>query len=254
VVRNNFPFDQVLERFRQPLINEVGTKDFWPALAESAGWGYGSVGSTGFNRPPVETPWHNGFRHNDFLTEAFCQKFWIPVLRGERSRPADKAMGLPYWIRTITWLPLRWICLAVLIALPLVVGQALWLNFGNKIISLAGEGSDVLYGDCLSRMSASLESCYRVHRVTKQTKEECDDRYNKGKQLCAETRMTAKDFGGTFEENSSVPRPYQNCLRATWGGLLSCYANGSEKGRCRDNYAIGKEVCDRARSTTEGKP
>ena len=98
VVRDNFPFDQVLERFGQPLVNEVGTKDYWPALAESAGWGYGSVGSTGFNRPPVETRWHKGFRHSDFLTEAFCNEFWIPFLQGGKLKRADKPAELPYWI------------------------------------------------------------------------------------------------------------------------------------------------------------
>jgi pimeloyl-ACP methyl ester carboxylesterase len=82
VVRDDFPLDQVLERFVHPLLNEIGTKDFLPAMAESAGWGYGSVGSTGFNRPPVETRWHHGFRHSDFLSEEFCNKFWIPFLRG----------------------------------------------------------------------------------------------------------------------------------------------------------------------------
>lgn len=72
VVRDDFPFHQVLDRFDGPLLNEVGTKDFWPALAESAGWGYGSVGSHGFNCPPVDTRWHDGFGHSDFLTEAYC--------------------------------------------------------------------------------------------------------------------------------------------------------------------------------------
>jgi hypothetical protein len=114
VVRDDFRFDQVLERFRPPLLNEVGTRDYWPALAESAGWGYGSVGSTGFNRPPVETRWHTGFRHSDFLTERFCNEFWVPFLRGGKIRPADKPTELPLFIRAIAWLPLRYVILAML--------------------------------------------------------------------------------------------------------------------------------------------
>jgi pimeloyl-ACP methyl ester carboxylesterase len=122
VVREDFRFDHVLDRFDPPLLNEVGTKDFLPALAESAGWGYGSVGSTGFNRPPVETRWHDGYSHSDFLTEKFCNEFWIPFLRGEKPRRGDKAAHLPLWITSITWLPLRWLPWAIL--LPAMVAAA----------------------------------------------------------------------------------------------------------------------------------
>jgi hypothetical protein len=125
VVRDNFPFDQVLERFHHPLINEVGSRDFWPALAESAGWGYGSVGSTGFNRPPVETRWHKGFRHSDFLSDKFCTAFWTPFLEGERPKRADKPVELPLWIRAIAWFPLRWILAGLVVALPIFGGLSL---------------------------------------------------------------------------------------------------------------------------------
>jgi pimeloyl-ACP methyl ester carboxylesterase len=115
VVRDDFPFDkvEVLERFEHPLLNEVGTKDYYPALAQSAGWGYGSVGSTGFNRPPVKTRWHKGFRHSDFLTETFCNTFWVPFLQGHDPKDADRPSKLPVWIRGITLLPLRWMVLGV---------------------------------------------------------------------------------------------------------------------------------------------
>jgi pimeloyl-ACP methyl ester carboxylesterase len=126
VVREDFRFDQVLEQFYHPLLNEIGTKDYWPALAESIGWGYGSVGSTGFNRPPVESRWHNGFRHSDFLTESFCRKYWIPFLRGDKPKAADKPTELPFWIRAITWLPLRWVLLVILIFVPLSVADVIW--------------------------------------------------------------------------------------------------------------------------------
>jgi pimeloyl-ACP methyl ester carboxylesterase len=131
VVREDFRFDQVLERFRHPLLNEVGTRDYWPALAESLGWGYGSVGSTGFNRPPVETRWHKGFRHSDFLTEKFCDDFWVPFLRGEKARQGDKATELPLRIRAITWFPVRWLGVALWAAAILFAGQAIWESMGH---------------------------------------------------------------------------------------------------------------------------
>lgn len=120
VVREDFPLDQVLGRFANPLLNEIGTKDILPALAESAGWGYGSVGSTGFNRPPVETRWHHAFRHSDFLTDDFCRTFWIPFLEGRKPTPGDKPERMPLYVRLICMLPLRWAGVAF------VVGVAFW--------------------------------------------------------------------------------------------------------------------------------
>jgi hypothetical protein len=133
VVREDFPLHLVMKRFRPPLLNEIGTKDYWPAVAESAGWGYGSVGSTGFNRPPVESRWHKGFGHSDFLTEDFCSEFWIDFLKGSKPKPGDKATRLPLWIRMIASFPLRWV-IALLIVSPLFVG-AIWIAEPELLIN-----------------------------------------------------------------------------------------------------------------------
>ncbi len=123
VVSEDYDFDRVLARFAHPLLNEIGTRDYWPALAESIGWGYGSVGSTGFNRPPVETRWHKGLRHSDFLTEKFCDRYWIPFLNGEKPARAGSGTDLPFGIRLLTALPLRW--LAPLLTLA-IVATLIW--------------------------------------------------------------------------------------------------------------------------------
>ena len=129
VVRDDYPFERAEDRFDNPLLNEVGTNDYWPALGSSAGWGYGSPGSHGLNHPLAETRWHHGFRHSDFLTGNFCTKFWIPFLRGEKLLPADKAENMPAWIRTLAMLPLRWIILVC------SLGAFSWLaRFVYKII------------------------------------------------------------------------------------------------------------------------
>jgi pimeloyl-ACP methyl ester carboxylesterase len=80
VVRYDFPFEQVKERFESPILNEVGTRDVWPAIAESVTWGYGSAGTYGFRRPRVRDRWHNGKNHSAFLNAEFCRKFWLPFL------------------------------------------------------------------------------------------------------------------------------------------------------------------------------
>jgi hypothetical protein len=86
-----------------------------------AGWGYGSAGSTGINRPPVHTRWHNGLHHGDFLTESFCEKYWIPFLKGEEPFRADQAANLPLWIRSLARLPLRWFIAGILTLLVYVI-------------------------------------------------------------------------------------------------------------------------------------
>jgi len=144
VVREDFPFSkEILYRFNDPLLNEVGTKDFLPALAESAGWGYGSVGSTGFNRPPVETRWHHGLGHSDFLTAHFCNSFWIPFLRGAKPISADKPTDLPMWIRGIVIFPLRWIIPIVLTFGALSAAAALGFmptHIEERLAACIGEG------------------------------------------------------------------------------------------------------------------
>jgi hypothetical protein len=128
VLREDFPLHHFLNRFDHPIINEVGTKDFWPALAESVTWGYGSVGSHGFHAPPVETRYHNGFYHSDFLTEEFCTKYWIPFLKKGDIVIGDKPLPLAVWVRLITSLPLRWIFVGLLILLFGLLGARLLLD------------------------------------------------------------------------------------------------------------------------------
>jgi hypothetical protein len=124
VVSDRFPFEQLLSRFTPPILNEIGTKDFWPALAEAVTWGYGSVGSHGFMGAPVIERWHRGLAHSDFFTSEFCEKFWIPFLHRGTVVPADKPEPLPSWIRFITRLPLKW-----LIAISFAGLLAIFLSF-----------------------------------------------------------------------------------------------------------------------------
>jgi pimeloyl-ACP methyl ester carboxylesterase len=121
VVRDDFRLDQNLNRFSQPLLNEVGSRDFLPALAESASWGYGSVGSNGYNAVGVETRWHKGFSHSDFLTGEFCNRFWVPFLQNGRIIPGDPSSQLAWYIRLLTALPIRWLQPILLIAILLLL-------------------------------------------------------------------------------------------------------------------------------------
>jgi pimeloyl-ACP methyl ester carboxylesterase len=113
---STFPFEQYTSRFTSPILNEVGTKDIWPALAASITWGYGSIGSHGFQGAPLEERWHRGYAHSDFLTASFAKNFWQPFLEHGEIKSADEPEPLPWAIRLLTLLPLRWLILVILLA------------------------------------------------------------------------------------------------------------------------------------------
>jgi hypothetical protein len=123
VVESDFPFQNNLHRFVAPLYNEIGTRDYWPLIAAAVTWGYGSVGSDGFQNPVVNDRWHKDFHHSDFLTKAFCEKFYIPALRGEEPSPGDDAAPFPLWAQLRARLPVRWLLAACLLA-AIVSGSA----------------------------------------------------------------------------------------------------------------------------------
>jgi hypothetical protein len=109
VVRRNFEFEHMKGRFTPPILNEVGTRDVWPAMAESVTWGYGSVGTYGFRRPQVRDRWHNGAKHNYFLNKTFCETYWIPFLTSEKLvRASTRAEEPRLWIRVLSVVHLKY--------------------------------------------------------------------------------------------------------------------------------------------------
>lgn len=85
VVRYDFPIEHYTNRYTSPIMNDVGTADPWPAIAEAVTTGYGSVGTYGFHRAGVEDRFHNGAGHGYFLNRKFCRHFWIPFLKWDDS-------------------------------------------------------------------------------------------------------------------------------------------------------------------------
>ena len=134
VVPNTFPFEQYLNRFTPPIINEVGTKDIWPALAEVVTWGYGSIGSHGFQGAPLRERWHRGFSHSVFLEPSFAAKYWTPFLTRGEIVDGDDPEPLPLGIRLLTAVPgLRWLLWSLLGAIAFLLGR--WfILLGMKLI------------------------------------------------------------------------------------------------------------------------
>jgi hypothetical protein len=103
VVRFKFPFEQLRDRFDAPILNEVGTADPWPALAESITTGYGSAGTYGFFRPRIIDRFHNDAPHNYFLNAKFCNEYWVKFLReGVTVANECEPKQPPLWVQLIT--------------------------------------------------------------------------------------------------------------------------------------------------------
>jgi hypothetical protein len=112
VVPDRFRFERFQHLFSAPIINEVGTRDRWPAIAESVTAGYGSAGTYGFRRPLLYDRWHNGAGHGYFLNADFCQKFWIPFLKnGKIIAAADQPEPTKIWLQTLTIFKVKYILL-----------------------------------------------------------------------------------------------------------------------------------------------
>ena len=125
VVPYAFEYEQIQNRFTPPIINEVGTRDVWPAMAESVTWGYGSAGTYGFRRPLVRDRWHNGARHGYFLDRSFCERFWVPFLKTGTIVPGAELAERPRtWIQLISIFKLKYFL--VLVAVLCIL--AIWLS------------------------------------------------------------------------------------------------------------------------------
>jgi hypothetical protein len=115
VVSYLFRFQDYQFRFIDPILNEVGTRDIWPAIAQSVTWGYGSTGSYGFRRPLVRDRWHNGAGHAFFLKSGFCSEFWVPYLKDGTIVEAALDPEPPrLWLRVLSVLKIKYLAIIVL--------------------------------------------------------------------------------------------------------------------------------------------
>ena len=136
VVRYDFPFEQIADRFDSPILNDIGTADVWPAFAESVTVGYGSAGTYGFRRPRVRDRWHNGKTHSAFLNPIFCKKYWIPFLKSgaiiEGDLPAEPP---PHWIRLLYIVKIKYLIVLMFFILTVPLGSYIW-NFNYTPLPL----------------------------------------------------------------------------------------------------------------------
>ena len=107
VVRYDFPFANFATRFTGDILNDVGTHDPWPALAESVTTGYGSTGTYGFKRPHVFDAW-NSTTHSEMLSQKHCSQRWIPFLKDGTLPTLPMDSQVPWWIRAISTIKIKY--------------------------------------------------------------------------------------------------------------------------------------------------
>jgi len=110
ILPTDFDFASAENRFTE-IINEVGCRDIWPAVAAKIGWGYGPTGSFGFNRPFVRDRRHESFGHSSFLNADFCNIFWVPYFCDGNLENAGAAGAAPsLGVRIVDHIPLvKWL-------------------------------------------------------------------------------------------------------------------------------------------------
>jgi hypothetical protein len=119
IIPPNFQFPIAEGRCRE-IINEVGRRDFWPALTKSVTWGYGNGGTYGARSVGVKDRWHDTIGHTDFLSTGFCDKYWVSFFKHQEITHSGAAQVTPFWIQMISYTPLKYISLALIIALVIL--------------------------------------------------------------------------------------------------------------------------------------
>ncbi|WP_442776344.1 hypothetical protein [Sphaerotilus montanus] len=101
------------------LINEVGTKDYWPVVARVVSLGYGGSGSFGFKTARVLDRYFD-YGHSDFFTKEHFDNFWRPfILDGKVVRsPWDSQRPTPsMWLSFLGGVPMvkLWLSMAIIL-------------------------------------------------------------------------------------------------------------------------------------------
>lgn len=139
------------EEKRNAIVNECGTRDIWPVLAQSGTWGYGATGTFGFGTFNVRDRFHD-LPHSGFFSNEFVEKYWIPLVKGEKVVFSDQdaaGAGTPAWFAPLR-LPLKWLPLAAVLLAAFTVFRPLTAE------AQCDAGLELIGQTCVDR--ASLDS------------------------------------------------------------------------------------------------
>lgn len=104
---------------QQPqVLNDYGSRDYWPALATLMSWGYGPSGTFGFGFPGIRDRAH-AHGHSDFFTDEFVNRFWVPFVHEGRIVESEHDSNVPtagWLINILAWGPLKYVLLIAIAA------------------------------------------------------------------------------------------------------------------------------------------
>jgi len=130
VLPTEFPWNRMVNR-PSVILNEAGSRDIWPILAQSLTWGFGASGTFGFQSPGVRDRFHN-LAHSDYFVGDFAEHYWVPWVQKGEILPTDFEKNhrppTPYWRNLLAVIPARWILLILFLALPISI---FWKSTGN---------------------------------------------------------------------------------------------------------------------------
>jgi hypothetical protein len=116
----DYRWDERRHQIETEVINDYGSRDPWPVVAQSVTVGYGASGTYGFGTPGVRDRRHP-LGHSDFLDADFARRFWLPWFRhGSFVKPAPAPRRIGWW-SPLPYLRIKWLA-----ALALTAGGLWW--------------------------------------------------------------------------------------------------------------------------------
>ena len=95
------------------VVNDCGTRDIWPALAQFVTLGYGSSGRFGFGHPRVRDRFFD-ILHSGYFEEEAVRTYWLPfITRGEIVPGLSDRPRTPWWLSVLTVTKLPYVILVV---------------------------------------------------------------------------------------------------------------------------------------------
>jgi pimeloyl-ACP methyl ester carboxylesterase len=111
IVPTSYPWGlYTKEMDKRSIINDVGTRDFYPVLATFSSFGYGSSGRKGFQAPHVKDRYFD-YGHSDFFEPQnnHIAQYWKPFIANGDIVESDWDQKKPKLTNTINMLTHPWI-------------------------------------------------------------------------------------------------------------------------------------------------
>ena len=110
------------------VINDCGTRDIWPVLAQFVTFGYGSSGRFGFGHPRVKDRYFN-IKHSGYFEEENVVAYWTPfITKGEIVPGVYHRYQTPWWLSLLTVVKLPYIVVVVVVVILTLSNISSWVS------------------------------------------------------------------------------------------------------------------------------